>query len=498
MLGRDFSSVRLRSSSTQDSGTHALALGNTISFSSGRYRPELPIGQALIAHELTHVAQQRAAPPLPAERSAFSTEIDSFREEYPEGRLESSAESLIDKTGRYPASRAPSGMQQRCSGCSSCNGQKNSTSAPGSTSATPDAAPPVPASGATSRSTAKGAVDAADNAKAARDKLKVSLKEVREGKGLEYHKTATKDLIKKGAAALGVPEAGLLTDWDWFLQNGPPDASPRADEPTWAARSKAFLGQIESPLEKLDAAHPKSQAANFIKNTPTNVYDAVIQASTPTIPPAFLYSVAGREGLVDLYIRPQVASPAQSDRLNEAELAKVKTTNPVQGFNQLGLDDFFTDLDQKRQPLKDSFPPGFDQSKVTEQKNTNEKGREVRSANAPDLKTGLQAMVALLSRRQAIFQEDRRALGYPDPTGEELVYFTYVYYNTGPGDPAKGDGTAAENGGYQTLSRHRPAHPKTGQRRVLNDWISKGEYPNSVKVLETYQVVTGSGVLKGY
>jgi hypothetical protein len=509
LLGRDFSSVRLRGVSSSEeaaapAGTLAVTSGNTISFFPGRYQPDLPLGQALIAHELTHVAQQRAAPPLPSRgqglRASFAREIANFRAEYPSERLAGAHDALADTSGLYPISMAPSGMQQRCTGCDSCKqGGDKTPSSPSASTATPTPATPVTSSGTTARAAAKALIDERQVVKEARDKLKVSLDEIRKGRSLEFHKSKTPEVIKRGAKAVGIAEAGLLSDWDWFLQNGPPSAKPRADEKTWESHQEAFLRQIQSPLDKLERGHEKSQASYLLKNTPSNVFDLIIQASTPMVPPALLYAIAGTEGLVDRYIRPQVASPATSpDKLSEAELAGVSVTKPIHGFQELGLDDFFSELEQKRKPLSGFFPPGFDQTKVTESPNTNEFGRRVRSADAPDLKTGLQALVTVISRRQALFQDDRKSLGYVDPTGDERVYFTYVYYNSGPGDPALGDGTSKDNGGFQTLSRHRPAHPTVAQRRKLGDWIRLREYPNAIKVLQTYQVIVASAVLKGY
>ncbi|MBV9990037.1 MAG: DUF4157 domain-containing protein [Alphaproteobacteria bacterium] len=502
LLGRDFSSVRLREASDTDRAasppdTHAFTRGKTITLFPGRYQPDLPLGQALIAHELTHVAQQCAAPALPSRRASRRTFARGI-EEYRDGRsAEGSArDALVDDTGLYPLSRAPLGMQQRCVGCSSCNDTDKSTAA-SSGSAAATVAPAAPSAGTTARASAKTLVDQRDASKNARDKVKSALVEIRQGKALDYHKTKTPDAIKAGAKALGIPEAGLLTDWTWFLDNGPPSAKPRADDAAWKSRQDAFMGKIQSPLDKLEASHSKSQATNFLKNTPANVFDVIIQVATAAVPPAFLYAVAGREGLVDQYIRGQVASPAQDDRLSESEMAGVRVDKKVSGFGELGLDDFFTELGATRQPLKNFFPSGFTEKNVTESTNTNEKGRTVRSADAPDLKTALQGLVAVLSRRKALFLEDVATHGYPAPTGDQTVYFTYVYYNTGPGDPKLGDGTSKDNGGYQTLSRHRPAHPTVSERRGLQDWITKGEYSNAIHVLQTYQVIVASGVLKG-
>jgi hypothetical protein len=508
LLGRDFSSVRLRGASPSEKaaapkGTLAATTGSSISFFSGSYRPDLPLGQALIAHELTHVAQQGAAPPLPgrgqALDDAYARDIRGFQSEYPGERLARAHAAIADTSGRYPISMAPSGMQQRCTGCDSCKPSSGGSGfAPSASSAPPAPVNPAPTAGTTARDRAKQLIDEKKVAKEAHDKLIEALNEIRAGKSLDFHRLKTPEVIKKGAAALGVDESGLLSDWEWFLASGPPDAKSRADDKAWTAHRGAFLQKIRSPLDRLEKGRERSQATYLLKNTPAGVFDLIIQVATPAIPPAYLYAVAGTEGLVDVYIRPQVSSPATPDALTESELAGVSMTKEVHGFNELGLDDFFTELENRRQPLRGFFPSGFDETKVTESRNTNEKGRVVRSANAPDLKTALQALVAVISRRQALFQEDRRALGFGDPTGDELVYFTYVYYNSGPGDPARGDGTPQENGGFQTLSRHRPAHPNTAARRGLGDWLRLKEYPNAIKVLQTYQVLVAGKVLKGY
>ena len=67
-LGEDFSDVRIH----DDAGAHALSkavsaeaftTGSDVFFQSGRYDPGSSEGQKLLAHELTHVAQQRGASP---------------------------------------------------------------------------------------------------------------------------------------------------------------------------------------------------------------------------------------------------------------------------------------------------------------------------------------------------------------------------------------------------------------------------------------------------
>ena len=67
--GRDLSAVRLRHDAAAAHtatalGARAYTRGSTIVFAHGEYAPETGIGASLLAHELAHVAQIGAAPPL--------------------------------------------------------------------------------------------------------------------------------------------------------------------------------------------------------------------------------------------------------------------------------------------------------------------------------------------------------------------------------------------------------------------------------------------------
>ena len=63
-FGRDFSSVRVHigpsaAQSARDVKSHAYTVGQNIAFDSGRFAPGSQEGRRLLAHELTHVVQQR-------------------------------------------------------------------------------------------------------------------------------------------------------------------------------------------------------------------------------------------------------------------------------------------------------------------------------------------------------------------------------------------------------------------------------------------------------
>jgi hypothetical protein len=67
-MGQDFSDVRVHTDSQADSlnravSAEAFTTGNDIFFRNGSYRPGSSEGEKLLAHELTHVVQQRNAPP---------------------------------------------------------------------------------------------------------------------------------------------------------------------------------------------------------------------------------------------------------------------------------------------------------------------------------------------------------------------------------------------------------------------------------------------------
>ena len=66
-FGRDFSTVRVHTdaaaaASARQVNSLAYTVGNDIVFADQRYGPTTPTGQRLLAHELTHVVQQGAAP----------------------------------------------------------------------------------------------------------------------------------------------------------------------------------------------------------------------------------------------------------------------------------------------------------------------------------------------------------------------------------------------------------------------------------------------------
>jgi hypothetical protein len=84
VLQEDFSGVRIHtgdhaSSMARRFEARAFTIGRDIAFAEGEYRPGTPVGDAIIAHELAHVVQQkagRAQPEPPAEGAALERDAD--------------------------------------------------------------------------------------------------------------------------------------------------------------------------------------------------------------------------------------------------------------------------------------------------------------------------------------------------------------------------------------------------------------------------------------
>jgi len=81
-FGRDFSDVQVHTGPEADEAARsidaeAFTLGSDIAFRSGAYRPGSRQGKELLAHELTHVVQQRAGPARKVRRQDAGTDSSS-------------------------------------------------------------------------------------------------------------------------------------------------------------------------------------------------------------------------------------------------------------------------------------------------------------------------------------------------------------------------------------------------------------------------------------
>src|SRR5437867_7230730 len=115
-LGADFSDVRVHtdakaSESARSVQAHAYTVGSDVVFQSGQYTPENDSGKRMLAHELTHVVQQRSGPVAgtPAEGGIkISHPSDRF-----EQAAESSADHVMTSASPAPPVVGPAGAVQR-------------------------------------------------------------------------------------------------------------------------------------------------------------------------------------------------------------------------------------------------------------------------------------------------------------------------------------------------------------------------------------------------
>jgi hypothetical protein len=136
-FGQPFEDVRIHSDGAAAEAArhiraHAFTTGRDIYFGQGRYEPHSSAGQKLLAHELTHVLQQRRGAVQPGLKSLNATAHDDVFEreaEHVEARFEQHEHGIgAQGEGPQPAhsglNRAAS-VQRKCAcggGCSSCSG----------------------------------------------------------------------------------------------------------------------------------------------------------------------------------------------------------------------------------------------------------------------------------------------------------------------------------------------------------------------------------------
>src|SRR5438477_4385688 len=95
-LGADFGDVRIHtdskaSESAKSVQAHAYTVGNDVVFQSGKYSPESDSGKRMLAHELTHVVQQRSGP------VAGTPAPGGIKVSHPADSFEQAAESSADR-----------------------------------------------------------------------------------------------------------------------------------------------------------------------------------------------------------------------------------------------------------------------------------------------------------------------------------------------------------------------------------------------------------------
>jgi hypothetical protein len=101
-MGHDFGDVQIHTdgqaaASAKSVQAQAYTVGNHVVFNDGAYRPESPEGRRMLAHELTHVVQQRQGP-VDGTPAAGGIKVSD-----PSDRFEREAESNADRVMSAPA-----------------------------------------------------------------------------------------------------------------------------------------------------------------------------------------------------------------------------------------------------------------------------------------------------------------------------------------------------------------------------------------------------------
>jgi hypothetical protein len=107
-LGQDLSDVRVHTDAKADESARsvnaqAYTVGSDVVFKSGQYAPDTPSGLHTLAHELTHVVQQRSGP-VDGTEAAGGIKLSD-----PGDRFEQAAERSADRVTSEPASPTPAG-----------------------------------------------------------------------------------------------------------------------------------------------------------------------------------------------------------------------------------------------------------------------------------------------------------------------------------------------------------------------------------------------------
>ncbi|ORA28188.1 DUF4157 domain-containing protein [Mycobacterium aquaticum] len=116
-FGHDFGDVRVHNdaaahASAKSVNAQAYTVGSNIVFDSGRYDPGSDAGKHMIAHELTHVVQQRSGP-------VDGTDVGGgVKVSHPSDRFEREAVANAEHVmaGPAPAVAAPAGVQRVAEG----------------------------------------------------------------------------------------------------------------------------------------------------------------------------------------------------------------------------------------------------------------------------------------------------------------------------------------------------------------------------------------------
>ena len=477
LLGTDFSRVRARADDdagrrARAEGAHAFTMGDEIYFAEGRYRPDHPLGRALIWHELAHVAQAR--------RALADGETSGHREH---SHPSSSGQSFSGAPRLRRCKESPGPTQTTAVGDAGTMPGGAGTSDAGTA---PSARTVVfPKTGADARKLAAGMLEEDQLLKDARDLIRVSLNEVKEitdvskqGQQAKFHLTKTTPTIEAKLTSAHKDKAAITrvkSKWTWLLNN--PNNKDWSSERDKLFDGPDLKGSIQGFKETFDIAKVlKSPTSlhSFLKDwltwTPAAAFDLVLKVANADIPAAFLYSAASMEGLQDL-VRTAVGDKAGQSP-SEADLAKFDASKTVKPA-ALGLIDYFKDDPERKAFAKSGFAPaGY---KAGEKK------------PFPNLEAALVALRSDLAWRRSIVLKNAQDLFGATPSNEEGVYFTYLYYYKG------------NTGGRKLLADQAAGSTKPSFADIITKTADQdSQTRNAFKVYMMYKTLVAATLLPGY
>ncbi len=334
-------------------------------------------------------------------------------------------------------------------------------------------------SGAAAHARTQALLNSHDALKEHRDVLRAALREIKRNKSVAFNRQAGLKRVEEINRLQGGDAANLTRlrkDWKWLVSN----RSKRSTK-AFRGRERRLFESAMSRLTKVKRANKFQQAQFWMRHFNEKLFNLVIRASDSEIPADQLWTYANKEGMTAL-IRAHLGLRKHKFP-DQTGLAKVNSSTAVSGFEAFGIDDFQTALDAKDHPLRELLPSDFPFDRTVAEDKINEKGRTVKSAEFPNWFRALQALAAMMKRRRLFFLGDAKKYGYGVPSRDELVYWTYLYFNVG-----KSIGKN-RRGGKGQLIKYRG-------RRKLIDWYKKREYRNSVKVLDSYRMIRSLGIFK--
>ncbi len=291
-FGHDFADVRVHTDADAGArasslGARAFTVGEHVAFAPGLYQPGSPTGDALLAHELAHVVQQRGAP---AEGAALrKKDASALGDEAHEVEADQAAESVLTRlyaggrsavgriAGRVaPALRSPLQLQR-------CDGAK--APAPKPTPSAASGSKDLMAGTQAPDATQKGEIDTlldpthstattASKPFIPKDFDKDMRAAIQTWTNDSYNNYSALDKGGKDVQQLDMPQVrktgkaaqnAVNDKWGAYIKGAAPDADTATSDPAFDVSSAGVLHQQEETIDPLPKAGKDDMVAGLIE-----------------------------------------------------------------------------------------------------------------------------------------------------------------------------------------------------------------------------------------